>query len=326
MGLSIFTQKFYEMEKQVTMITNITKRFDPDTHYAVAMQPPPAYTDYIKKRYLDIPYANLSLSQSLDIYLPDDGKRPYPVILSIHGGAFMGCDKADMHVIPMLAGLTRGYAVVALNYRLSWEATFPALVQDVKAAVRWVRGNAQWYFLDPDRIAAWGGSAGGYLSTMLGVSAGIAELEDLSLGNPDQPSNVQVVVDWFGPTDFLKMDEQLTANDFAPKTGMEHNGENSPESLLLGNKITDIPQQVKVANPETYIREDAAPFLIQHGSADSTVPVQQSIGLAENLRRVCGDDKVVLELLEGFKHGDRRFDSPANVKRVLDFIDQYFMR
>ncbi|MBN1451522.1 MAG: alpha/beta hydrolase [Anaerolineales bacterium] len=301
----------------------MTNRFDPDTHYAVAMQPPPAYTHHVKRRYLDIPYAKLSLSQTLDIYLPNEGDGPFPVILSIHGGAFMGCDKADMQVLPMLEGLNRGYAVVALNYRLSWEATFPALVQDAKAAVRWVRGNASLYYLDPERIAAWGGSAGGYLSTMLGVSAGISELEDLSLGYSDLPCNVQVAVDWYGPTNFLKMDEQLTASGLAPMEGAEHSGANSPESLLLGGKITEIPEQVKAANPETYVRENAAPFLIQHGVADFTVPVQQSICLAENLKRVCGEDRVVLELFEGFEHGDRRFESPVNVKRVLDFLDQH---
>ena len=109
------------------------------------------------------------------------------MILAIHGGAFMGCDKADLQVLPMLEGLKRGYAVVSINYRMSGEAKFPALVQDAKAAVRWVRANAKTIHFDPQRIAAWGGSAGGYLSTMLGTSAGIPELEDLSLGNPDQP-------------------------------------------------------------------------------------------------------------------------------------------
>lgn len=297
--------------------------FDPDTHYAIQMQAPPADTHHIMRRYQNIPYATLSLSQALDVYLPNNGKGPFPVILSIHGGAFMGCDKTDMQVLPALEGLQRGYAVVAINYRLSWEATFPALVQDVKAAVRWVRGNARWYYLDPTRIAAWGGSAGGYLSTMLGVSAGVPELEDLSLGNPGQPCNVQAVVDWFGPTNFLKMDEQLIANGLPPITGAEHCGANSPESWLLGGKITDLPAQVDAANPETYIHPDLPPFLIQHGSADATVPVQQSVELAQKIQAVCGDERVTLEVLEGFGHGDSRFDSPVNVIRVLDFIDHH---
>jgi acetyl esterase/lipase len=304
----------------------IKKRFDPLQHYAVEMQPPPAYTHHIKRRFLDIPYANLSMSQMLDIYLPDDGDGPFPVILSIHGGAFMGCDKADLQVLPALESLKCGYAVVAVNYRLSWEATFPALVQDVKAAVRWVRGNAGWYALNPNKIAAWGGSAGGYLSTMLGVSAGIAELEDLSLGNPEQRSDIQAVVDWFGPTNFLKMDEQLTANGLPPSCGMEHSGANSPESWLLGGQITEIPQKVKQANPESYVNEKMPPFLIQHGVVDATVPVQQSIELAQKIRQVCGEERVILETFEGFEHGDRRFESPVNVLRVLNFLNQQLMQ
>ena len=303
------------------------KRFDPDAHYAGAMQPPPAYTHHVKRRYLDVPYTPFSKrslpAHALDLYLPDEGQGPFPVILSFHGGAFMGCDKADVQLLPMLEGLRRGYAVVAVNYRLSWEAAFPALVQDAKAALRWLRANADWYHLDPEKVAAWGGSAGGYLSTMLGVSAGIPELEDLSLGNPDQGCHVQAVVDWFGPTDFLRMDEQLAASGLAPMAGMEHSGEDSPESLLLGASIAGIPERVRAANPETYVRENAAPFLIQHGIADFTVPVQQSIGLAETLKRVCGEDRVTLELFEGFEHGDRRFESPVNVDRVLDFIDEH---
>ena len=178
---------------------------------------------------------------------------------------FMGCDKADMQVTPMLEGLKRGYAVVAINYRLSGEAKFPALLQDAKAAIRWMRANAPRYGFDPNRIAAWGGSAGGYQATMLGVTAGVTELEDVSLGNAEQPSHVQAVVVWFAPTDFLKMDEQLAERGMPSPPGMEHNGENSPESLLLGRKITEIPEQVKAGNPETYVTPDAPPGHVQSG-------------------------------------------------------------
>jgi acetyl esterase/lipase len=277
----------------------------------------------IKRKFIDVPYAHLSPAQKLDIYLPDKGDGPFPVIVSIHGGAFMMCDKGDTQVMPMLEGLKRGYAVIAVNYRLSGEAKFPALVHDVKAAVRWIRANAQQYHFDPSKIAAWGGSAGGYLATMLGVSAAVKELQDLSLGNADQPCNVQAVVAWFGPTDFLKMDEQLTASGMPPVAGMEHNGANSPESLLLGRKITEIPEQVKAANPETYVTSDAPPFFLQHGTEDATVPVQQSINLAAKLEKAIGKDKVRLELLEGAEHADPQFETPQNVKKVLDFLDRW---
>ncbi|MBI5952359.1 MAG: alpha/beta hydrolase [Chloroflexi bacterium] len=291
------------------------------THYAIQFTPPPADTGHIKRKFLDISYASLSPSQKLDIYLPDEGEGPFPIIMAFHGGAFMGCDKADLQVLPALEGLKRGYAVVSSNYRMSGEAKFPALVQDAKAAVRWVRANACRYSFDPQRIAAWGGSAGGYLSTMLGTSAGIIGLEDLSLGNPNQPCNVQAVVAWYGPTNFLKMDEHLVASGLLPPPGFRHNEPDSPESLLMGRTITEIPERVKVANPETYIRPGAPAFLLQHGTRDATVPVQQSIEFAEKLREALGDSKVILELIEGAEHADVKFETPENVARVLDFID-----
>jgi acetyl esterase/lipase len=295
----------------------------PPQHYAIIGAPPAADTDHIKQKFLDISYAQISTAEKLDIYLPDVGEGPFPVILAIHGGAFMGCDKADLQILPMLEGLKRGYAVVSINYRLSWEAQFPALVFDAKAAVRWIRANAAQYHLNPDKIAAWGGSAGGYLSSMLGTTAGIADLEDLSLGNPHQPSNVQAVVAWFGPTNFLKMDEQLDASGLAPQADQCHNGANSPESLLLGGKITKIPERVKAANPETYIQHNAPPFFLQHGAKDPVVPVQQSIEFAEKLKQVIGDEKVQLEVIEGAAHADPVFETPLNVNKVLGFLDQY---
>ena len=295
----------------------------PPSHYAIQEAPPPANTAHIRRKFVDLPYAQLSPAQRLDIYLPDEGPGPFSVIMAIHGGAFMGGDKADMQVLPILEGLKRSYAVVAINYRLSWEAKFPALVQDAKAAVRWVRGNAQRYMFNPNYIAAWGGSAGGYLATMLGTSAGIPDLEDLSMGNPEQPCNVQAVVAWFGPTNFLKMDEQLAANGLLPPPGLRHVEPNSPESLLLGQTITEIPETVKAANPETYIRHNGPAFLLQHGTKDPVVPVQQSIEFAQKLKRVLGEDKVTLELLEGAEHADPQFESLQNVERVLSFLDEH---
>jgi acetyl esterase/lipase len=296
--------------------------FSPNQHYALQFVHPPANVKHIKRKYLDVPYAHLSSAEKLDIYLPDEGEGPFPVIISIHGGAFMGGDKSDGQVNPMLEGLKQGYAVVAVNYRLSWEARFPALVHDVKAAVRWIRANAAKYPFDKGRIAAWGRSAGGYLSAMLGITAGVKELEDLSLGNPNQPCNVQAVVDWFGPTDFLTMDALLAEAGMQPEAGMEHNGENSPESLLLGEQITKISERVKAANPETYIAPAAPPFFIQHGTKDGTVPVQHSIALAAKLRQTIGEDRVKLDLIDGADHEDPKFETPENVQKVFAFLDR----
>jgi dipeptidyl aminopeptidase/acylaminoacyl peptidase len=103
---------------------------------------------------------------------------------------------------------------------------------------------------------------------------------------------------------------------------MEHNGVNSPESLLLGDQITRIPDRVKAANPETYITPAAPPFLLQHGTMDAVVPVRQSINFAARLEQALGRDRVELVLLEGAEHADPRFETPENVDRVLGFLDR----
>ena len=280
-----------------------------------------ANTDQIKRKWLNSAYAKTSPAQKLDIYLPDDGNGPFPVILSIHGGAFKAGDKADAQVRPMLEGLKRGYAVVSVNYRLSPEAKFPAQIFDIKAAVRWIRANAGQFKLNPDKIAAWGGSAGGHLSAMLGTSGGVKELEDLALGNPSQSSLVVAVVDWFGPTDFLKMDEQLKEGNV--KNPQTHSIPDSPESELIGKNLADAPELVNIVNPETYITPDDPPFFIQHGRLDHLVPYQQSVNLADKLEKVIGKSKVTLEILHDSDHGGPGFSTKENLDKVFSFLDQY---
>jgi acetyl esterase/lipase len=277
-------------------------------------------TTYIKRRWIDIKYADNSETQKLDIYLPHEGKGPFPVIFSIHGGAFMFGDKRDEQLEPMLEGLNRGYAVVSVNYRLSGEEIFPANIYDVKAAIRFIKAHSEEYMLDKNKIVAWGGSAGGNLSALLGISYN-SELEDLSMGNPNESCEIQAVIDWFGPTDFLKMDEQLKEAGLGPQ---DHGDEDSPESRVLGGKICNIPHLVKKANPITYITDNVPPFLIQHGSIDNIVPNGQSKLLYEALVEKVGNRKVTFEIIEGASHGGPLFRTLENIGRVFKFIDNQF--
>ena len=281
---------------------------------------PPADISQFNRKWLDLPYASLSQSQKLDIYLPEEGDGPFPVILHIHGGGFALGDKRDIHVLTFLKGLEHGYAVVSVNFRLSDEAIFPAGLQDIKAAIRWLRANSEQYKLDSSRIAACGGSSGGNYAAMVCLTEHVSEFDDISLGNPDYACNVQAAVDWFGPTDFSKMDEQLAESGYGPSN---HCDANSPESRYLGAKIKEVPLKVVLANPMTYIHENMPPILIQHGRLDSQVPVQQSIMFAEKLEKYVDPDRFEFDILEGAGHGDPLFETKENMDKVLDFLDRH---
>jgi len=281
---------------------------------------PEANVCHIKRKWLDLPYTTLSQSQKLDIYLPEQGDGPFPVILHIHGGGFAIGDKRDIHVMAFLKGLERGYAVVSVNYRLSGEAIFPAGLQDIKASIRWLRANSEKYHLDGNRIAACGGSSGGNYAAMTCLTTNVTELDDLTLGNSEFPCNVQAAVDWFGPTDFLKMDEQLAEDGFGPG---DHGEADSPESRYLGAKISDVPLKVVLANPMTYIHAHMPPLLIQHGRLDSLVPIQQSMIFVEKLKKYISQDRFEFDIIEGAGHGDPLFETDENMNKVFAFLDRY---
>jgi len=285
-----------------------------------SIQIPNADVSHIRRKWLDLPYASLSPTQKLDIYLPNKGNGPFPVILHIHGGAFEIGDKGDIQVQPYFKALSHGYAVVSVNYRLSGEAIFPAGLQDIKASIRWLRANSKTYHLDGDRMAACGSSAGGNYAAMVSLTASVAEFDDPCLGNMEYPCHVQAAVDMFGPTDFLKMDAQLAENGFGPG---DHGEADSPESKYLGAKITDVPLKVVLANPMTYIHEHMPPILIQHGRLDTLVPVQQSMIFVEKLEKYVSPDRFEFDIIEGVGHADPLFETDENMNRVIAFLDKY---
>ena len=229
--------------------------------------------------------------QKLDLYLPK-GNKKVPLIVFIHGGAFTRGDKKDQNPAPFLSD---GYAFASLNYRLSQDAIFPAQIEDCKAAVRWLRRNAEKYRLDPDRFGVWGTSAGGHLVALLGTT-GDAKIFDVG-ENLEFSSRIQAVADWFGPTDFLQMDAHKGPN------GMGHDAPGSPESRLIGGAIQRNKEKVAAANPITYITPNDSPFLIAHGDADRLVPYQQSV-ILEGALKAAGVP-VTFYTVKGGGHGFR---------------------
>lgn len=283
-------------------------------------------TSDITNQFTGIAYGSQSNSQTLDIYLPnEESTEPYPVIVAIHGGAFMMGSSTGGDVAPMLEGVNRGYAVISVNYRLSSESLFPAAINDVKAAIRWIKANAKQYNINVENIAVWGDSAGGNLAAMIGTTGALDAIgENDNTENLEFSSAVQAVVDWFGPLDFLKMDEQFEASGIARSTG-NTSEESSPESAYIGQLISNDTELTEQANPETYIytmeATTAPSFFIQHGTADGNVPTQQSIDFADMLEEAIGANKVSIELLKGAGHGTSEFQTSENLNKVFSFLD-----
>jgi len=229
-------------------------------------------------------------------------------------------NKTGGDVAMMIGAVKQGYAVVSVDYRLSGEAIFPAAISDVKAAIRFIKANADTYSLDATKIAVWGDSAGGNLAALAGTSAGDAYLDGDVTDNLEFSSAVQAVVDWFGPLDFLQMDAQFAASGITPALGTT-SSDTSPESLYIGGNITKNVAQTQKANASNYITADDPYFLIQHGSADQNVPTQQSVDFAANLIRILGQEKVTLNILSGASHGGSQFESTENLAIVFGFLN-----
>lgn len=288
---------------------------------------------FVSEKYLNLSYGSISKTQKLDLYLPAKSKETYPVIVVFHGGAFMLGDKAMGEVQGAINGVKQGYAVISANYRLSGEANFPAAINDAKAVIRWIKANAKNYNLNPNKIVVWGGSAGGNIASMIGVTGSLESIgENDNKENLQYTSNVQVVIDWFGPLNFLTIDSQFEQSKVKRrkiKNSSLTSDINSPESKYIGKLITLDPELTQKANPATYLHlltPDSAPyFFIEHGDRDSLVPTQQSIDFAKLLEKQIGDKKVKLKILKGADHGSEEFDSKENLARVYEFISKSLM-
>jgi len=247
----------------------------------------------------------------MDIYYPGFATGAVPAVLYVHGGGWTKGDKrigAGATEIPELR--SRGYLVAAINYRLAPQYKFPAQIEDVKCAARFLRANATIYGIDPEHIGAWGGSAGGHLVALLGTTDAAAGFEG-SGGYADESSRVQAVVDMFGPTD-------LTAIFQGAGTRLME------QVFGTTDRNSDI---VKRASPVTWVSNDDPPFLILHGGKDRLVPPSQSKILYNRLLATGLPATLVIvkNAGHGFMPAGGTIDPSRNeiTEMVADFFDQY---
>ncbi len=229
---------------------------------------------------------------TLNLYRPDNFSGALPVVVWIHGGGWSAGRKEHCPAVMLVRD---GYAIASVDYRLTGTAPFPAQIEDCKAAVRWLRANAATYHLDADRIGAWGYSAGGHLAALLGTTGDVKEWQG-SGDNSQFSSSVQAVCDVSGPTDLLRLFEDVSGTSDArnPKSA-------SAVEALMGGPVQQNKAKAVAASPIHYVSKDDPPFLIIQGDDDGTVPVSQSQEFAQALKAAGVD--TVLEIARGRGHG-----------------------
>lgn len=240
----------------------------------------------------------------LDLYLPagTPAGGAFPAVVHFHGGGWRIGERSSLGptvdgfgLSPIEQLVAAGFVVASADYRLSSVATFPAQLLDAKAAVRWLRSHAADYGVDPQRIYAWGDSAGGHLASLVGLTAGLSEFSGQDNADDATDDSVAAVAAWYPPTDLLRMGQQARPDAVATA-----DDPGSREALLIGAQPADAPDKAAAASPLTYVHPDAPPFLLMHGTADRFVPAAQSVTLADALQAAGAD--VELLLIEGADH------------------------
>jgi acetyl esterase/lipase len=241
--------------------------------YAYALDHPQTDADGIR-HWRDVVYAHVQGFRPLMLYVSAPPVKSPALLCFIHGGAWrLGHPEVTSPIYRRLdfigKFLRAGFAVAKISYRLSAEARFPTQLHDCKAAIRFLRNHAQAFGFDPNRVAAFGDSAGGHLAALVGLTGNRSDLEG-EVGERGS-SAVQAVVDWFGPTDLLTMSGQAIPGGMHAQDAAD-----SPESELVGGPIQQNKEAARAASPLAYVGPGAPPFHIQHGALDRLVPIRQS--------------------------------------------------
>lgn len=264
--------------------------------------------------YSNIPYANDTLKKHLlDIYLPAKAKQNLPLIVWIHGGAWMLNDKyADMGYMKntVKGFIDSGYALASINYRYSTEAVFPAQIQDCNQAIEYLYQHASQYKIDKNRIAVIGFSAGGHLASLLALSNN----NEVRAFYPPTGVHfrIKLALDFYGPSDFIMLGNN-------PDTSV--NNMRNPVSVLLGAMPVDRPDIAKRASPVNYIDKNDPPFLIVQGEKDESVPNTQSKVLSAWLTIAGVKNKLII--VPGAPHYGEMFDAEYIRKELFGFLAIY---
>lgn len=256
--------------------------------------------------FRDVVYATVDgHSLLLDIYLPADVENP-PLLVWIHGGAWQFGSKES--VPPVF--VENGFATASVDYRLSTEARFPAQAHDIKAAIRFLRGEQSTYGFRAVRIAIAGASAGGHLAALVGLSNGDPKLEGAVGQYRDQSSDVQAVLSYYGASNLTTILNQSTPQGLDVRR--------PALQLLLGGKLEEVPELAQFASPVFHVDRNDPPLLLLHGDQDPQMPINQAHEL-EGAYSELGLD-VNFDVVHGAAHGGNAFYSGEHLDLALSFL------
>ncbi len=255
----------------------------------------------------------------LQLLLPDGlnpggyAQKRYPLVVYVQGSAWM--DQDVYRNIPQLCNIAReGFVVASVKHRPSMKAGFPAFLQDVKSAIRFLRKNAELYHIDPDEVAVWGDSSGGNTSLLVGVTGDMEEFK--TEDNHEISDAVKAVVDFYGPTDVSRI------NDGPRNPVFIQDKNNIPEDILLGGCVIDHPELAVPLSPLTYVskEKELPPIMIVHGDSDAMVPFNQSVLMAQKLYE-CGKNYEFYKV-RGADHGVFMWTDEV-LELVVKFLKAY---
>jgi len=259
------------------------------------------------RAFTNIAYVtNPAPRQNFDLYLPGTGKKPFPLVVWIHGGAWTMGFKDWINVKYLVR---HGYAIASIDYRMTGEGPFPLQIQDCNTALNFILAHAAEYGVDGRKFVVGGGSAGGHLALLLGLAR-----QQPGFG-ADPAVKPAAILDFFGPADFTKMAEQLEA--IHSEKGIQLFQDAVPK--LLGAPLPLATDKAKIASPVNYIATNSPPVFILHGSGDDLVPVAQSQQLHAALDQA-GVQNRYLEL-PGAGHDGPRFSTSDIESAMVDFLD-----
>jgi acetyl esterase/lipase len=246
----------------------------------------------------------------LDLYLPAKARRT-PLVVWVHGGAWRAGSKSDM---PLRALISRGYAIASVDYRLSTIASFPTQIHDIKAAIRFLRAEATEYGYDASRIAIAGGSAGGHLAALVGITNGHSELEGRVGDHLQESSDVQAIVSFYGMTNLTTILAQSTPHGLKVRV--------PALELLLNGQPDQNPELARLASPVFHVDQRDPPLLLFHGDQDPQAPINQSHELEGAYQKV--GRPAMLHVLHGAGHGGAVFFDEERMGIVDRFLQEAF--